>query len=136
MRSNRPYVSGHLHIYFTLFFFDAHRGAFRHQFEAAGVIGDPPHQVHGAGRANLAGDAPRGQAEEDAEGPAGGPVAQVPDVHHHCGGVIQVRHHLGHGKVDLVAPELGPAFDGQGVRQGLGGGGIVQVTVEPHIVQP
>src|SRR5215470_19807003 len=72
--------------------------------EHRGIADDLAEDVHGAGRPDLRTSAHGGGAEEDAEGGAGRPVAEIAQLH---GLERPLRLGLhGDGEVDLVAPRL------------------------------
>src|SRR4029453_17857559 len=81
-----------------------------------GVADDVPDDVDGAGRPDLVAAAHGGGSEEDGEGRAGRPVAEVPQLHD------LARRLRGEGQadveVDLVAPRLAARLDRQRRRDG------------------
>src|SRR5262245_11477915 len=85
---------------------ERHSRAGSHRLEHRRRADHAPHDVDGAGGSDLVGPARGGRAEEDAEGLARRPVAEVAQLDH------LARRVLGgpdvDREVDLVAPSLGP----------------------------
>src|SRR3989475_4122060 len=83
---------------------DRHARSRAHLLEDPGVAHDLAHDVHGARRAALVAVAHRRRAEENAEGAARGPVAEVARVDDLAGRLGGRRE--ADAEVDLVAPRL------------------------------
>src|SRR3989441_929532 len=88
---------------------DRHARSRAHLLEDAGVAHDLAHDVHGARRAALVAVAHRRRAEENAEGAARGPVAEVARVDDLAGRLGGRRE--ADAEVDLVAPRLALGLD-------------------------
>src|SRR5712691_11420188 len=105
--------------------FDHDARARAHPREHPRVAGHPPHDVHGAGGTDLITPARGRPTEEDAEGLAWRPVAQIPHLDH------RLRRLLARVETDrevhLVAPRLGLGLDGQRVPDG---------ARRPRLVEP